>query len=79
MEKSELLNKVQKIFVDVLDDKDLVITENSNSDDIDEWDSLNHIYLVVAIEKEFGVKFTALQIQSWENVGQMLHDISKML
>ena len=78
MEKIEMLNKVQEIFVNVLDDANLVITESTSSGDIDEWDSLNHIYLVVAIEKEFKVKFTALQIQSWENVGEMLQDIAKM-
>lgn len=72
MEKSELLLKVQEIFRDVLDNEEIEISLNSTADEIEEWDSLTNIQLVVAIEKEFGIRFTSKEISSWTNVGDML-------
>ena len=53
MTKSQMLSEVQDIFRDVLDNEDIVLAYETYSDDIDEWDSLTHIQLVVAIEKHF--------------------------
>jgi len=75
MEKSEILEKVQDIFRTVLDDEDIVLSEESNAEDIEEWDSLSHIQLIVAIEKTFGIKFTSLEIMKWNNVGEMVNSI----
>ncbi len=67
-----MLEKLQDIFRDVLDNDDLEITDETSSYDIDEWDSLSHIQLIVAIEKTFGVKLTSKEILSWEDVGEMV-------
>jgi len=72
MEKSEILKTVNDIFIDVLDNEDIHLTYETTANDVEDWDSLNHIQLVVAIEKQFKVRFTAQEIQSWSNVGQML-------
>lgn len=72
MNKNELLLRVQDIFRDVLDNEEIEIAFSTTSDDIEEWDSLSHIQLIVAIEKEFNVKFTSKEIMSWDNVGEML-------
>ena len=72
MKKEEILKNVNNIFIDVLDDEDIVVTEATKADDIDDWDYLNHIHLVVAIEKHFGIRFTSQEIQSWNNVGEMI-------
>lgn len=72
MTKEEIIKYVNNIFIDVLDDEDIVISEATTSDDVDDWDSLNHIHLVVAIEKHFKVRFTSQEIQSWNNVGEMI-------
>jgi len=72
MEKSEILKKVNVIFIDTLDNEDIVLTYETTANDVEDWDSLNHIQLVVAIEKYFKVRFTSLEIQSWNNVGEML-------
>ena len=72
MTKEEIINKVNNIFINVLDDEDIVISETTTSDDVDDWDSLNHIHLVVTIEKHFKLRFTSQEIQSWNNVGEMI-------
>jgi len=71
MTKNELMEKLQKIFQDVMDNEDIVLSDTTNSEDIEEWDSLSHIQLVVAIEKAFGIKLAAKEIVSWKNVGEM--------
>lgn len=76
MEKKEILSKLQEIFIDVLDNEDIVLTENTVADDVEEWDSLANIQLVVAIQKEFGVKFTSSEISSWNNVGELVNCIA---
>lgn len=75
MKKEEILQQVNEIFIDVLDNEDIVLNEGTTAKDVEDWDSLTHIQLVVAIEKHFKVKFTALQIQQWKNVGDMCSDI----
>lgn len=72
MEKSEILKNVTEIFIDVLDNEDIHLTYETTADDVEDWDSLNHIQLVVAIEKQFKIRFTSQEIQSWSDVGQML-------
>lgn len=65
------------IFREVLENDDIELTESTVAADIPEWDSLNHIYLVVAIEKQFKIKFTTHQIQSWQCVGDVLKELNK--
>lgn len=72
MDKNEVLKQVNEIFIEILDNELIVITEITTADDIEEWDSLTHIQLVVAIEKYFKIRFTAKEIQSWKNVGKMI-------
>ena len=79
MERNEVLSRVQDIFRDVLDDEEIVLTDATTADDIDEWDSLSHIQLIVAIEKTFGIKFTSLEIMKWKNVGEMVDSMEEKL
>lgn len=72
MNKQDLMNKIQEIFRDVFDEDDLVIVESTNSEDIDEWDSLNHINLVSSIEKEVGVRFSLGELEDLKDVGAMV-------
>ncbi|NOW94985.1 acyl carrier protein [Mucilaginibacter sp. SG564] len=76
MDKSEILKTVNDIFIDVLDDDTIVLTYETTANDVEEWDSLNHIQLVVAIEKQFRIRFTSQEIQSWNNVGELVNSIS---
>lgn len=76
MDKLEILKSVQDIFQDILDIEDIELTEKTTAEDVEEWDSLSHIQLVVAIEKSFGIKFTSKEIMSWQNVGDMIECIA---
>ena len=76
MDKYKELNS---IFKKVFDDDDIEIKPETTADDIDGWDSLSHVNLVLAIERNFKIKFKLSEMLSWKNVGQM-HDaiISKI-
>jgi acyl carrier protein len=75
MERTEIFEKLNEIFNDVLDLEDVALTDATCADDIEEWDSLSQIQLVVAIEKAFGIKFTAREMMMWANVGEMVDTI----
>ena len=75
MEKQEILDQVQEIFRDILDNEDIVLANETTANDVEEWDSLSHIQLIVAIEKLFKLKFTSLEIMKWKNVGEMIDTI----
>lgn len=72
MNRNDLLKQINAIFIDTLDNEDVVIEEATTANDVEEWDSLTHIQLVVAIEKHFKIRFTSREIQSWANVGEMM-------
>lgn len=72
MTREEVFAKVQDIFRDIFDDETLEIVDSTNSSDIDEWDSLNHINLIVAIEKEISIKFSFEELATLKNVGAMV-------
>lgn len=76
---SDTAIKVQEIFQDVFDDSDLVITRETSGPDIEEWDSLNNINLIIRMEKEFALKFNIADILKLENVGGMIDLIDKGL
>lgn len=75
MEKQEIFAKLTEIFQDVLDNDEIEVTAETKADDIEEWDSLTNIQLVVAIEKAFGIKFKSSEIMGWSNVGEMVDSI----
>ncbi len=79
MDKSEILRIVNGVFIDILDDENIVLTDETTANDVDEWDSLNHIQLVVAIERQFRIRFNSQEIQRWNNVGEMVNSISAKL
>lgn len=75
MNRKEVSSQVQDIFRDVLDDEKLILSDETTANDVEDWDSLSHIQLVVAIEKQFNMKFSAKEILSWKNVGDMVDRI----
>jgi acyl carrier protein len=73
------LAEVQEIFRAVFDRPDLVITRESNASNVEDWDSLTHINLVMAIEKKYKIKFALGELKELENVGDLLDLIQKKL
>jgi acyl carrier protein len=71
----DILLIFQRIFRDVLEDDTIILIYETTASDIPEWDSLNHISLVVSIENFFQVRFTAKEIQDFENVGKMCEGV----
>lgn len=79
MTREEILKKVNDVFKEVFDDKNLVITDDTTANDISEWDSLTHITLISTIGEEFGIDFDMSDVAAFENVGDMVDAIlSKM-
>ena len=74
---SKTINDLIPIFRDVLEDDSITVEVSSTARDVPGWDSLNHIYIVVAIEKKFKVKFTSSQIQGWKCVGYIVDDLNR--
>jgi acyl carrier protein len=74
-----ILEDMGAVIRDVLDNDDLVITAATTAQDVPEWDSLSHVQLVVAMEKRFKVRFTAAEIRSFKNVGEMATAIQQRL
>jgi acyl carrier protein len=77
MQREEIINQLNKIFEDVIDEGPVSLSEKSTSKDIDGWDSLAHIQLIVAIEKFFNIRFSSDEILSWNNVGEIIDCILK--
>lgn len=72
MKRQQLFEIVQEVFRDVFEDENLILEESTNSNDIDDWDSLNHINLVVAIESELKIKFNLDELTELKDVGAMI-------
>lgn len=72
MTKESIYEKLNEVFQDVFDDDSITVNAETTADDIEDWDSLEHINLVSAVEKAFGVKFTMAQVVGMKNVGEMV-------
>jgi hypothetical protein len=76
-EEDIMLEELQKIFREVFDDATLVITPETSAIDIEAWDSLSHLNLVMAMEKEFDIQFDFEELNALRNVGEMMTLIQK--
>ena len=79
MSREEIFDQVQEIFRDVFDDEELTISDATNSDEIEDWDSLEHISLIVSMEKAFSMKFDIKEVNKLENVGEMIDLIKRKM
>ena len=70
--RAEFLKRLNTVFCDVFEDDDIVITEETTAEDIEEWDSLMHITLVISAEQEFGMRMRASEVGKMANVGAFL-------
>ena len=73
MTEAQIYKKLTEVFRDVFDDEDIVPTAQTTAADVDGWDSLAHIRLILTVEKAFGVKFAASDVAGMKNVGEFVH------
>ena len=79
MDRSEILQQVNGIFTDIIDEEKIKLSSETIANDIEGWDSLTHIQLVVAIEKHFKIRFNSKEIQGWKNIGELMDSISSKI
>jgi acyl carrier protein len=72
MTGDDVLLRLNHIFRDVLDDDDLHLTPTTTATDVDEWDSLSHVRLMLTVEREFRIKLNAAEISGLKNVGELV-------
>ena len=77
--KDEILSKLTTIFRSIFDDDDITLTRATNSDDIEDWDSLNQIQIILAYEQLFKFKLNARKVNMFENVGEMIDYLDVVL
>ena len=76
MDTREIFERLDRVFQDVFDDDTIHVTPKTTADDIEDWDSLEHITLISAVEREFRMKFKMGEISSMKNVGEMAYIIA---
>lgn len=72
MTENKVISELNEIFRDLFDDDDIVVTRKTTADDIDDWDSLEHINLIGAVERKYKIRFTMKEVSSMKNVGEMI-------
>lgn len=71
MNKTDVLNKMTRIVKEVLDLDELTLTEATTASEVEDWDSIMHVEIIVAIEEEFKIKFTTTEIEKFDTVGDI--------
>ncbi len=77
MSEREIITRLTEVFRDVFDDEDIVISAETTADDIEDWDSIEHITLIGAVEEEFGMRFKMGEVSGMHNVGEMVNIIAQ--
>ncbi|MDE5862318.1 MAG: acyl carrier protein [Ruminococcus sp.] len=77
MSKNEIVKRLTEVFRDIFDDDSIVITEKTTANDIDDWDSIEHINLIGTVEEEFGMRFKMREVSGMKNVGEMINIIAE--
>jgi acyl carrier protein len=71
MELTLLINEVNEIFITLLEDNSIVLNEQTTNEDVELWDSLNHIQIITAIEKKYNILFEMNELLNFSNIGDM--------
>ena len=72
MDEPQIYQRLTEVFQDVFDEDSIEVTPKLSADDVDGWDSLTHIRLILTIEKVFKIKFSTTEIGKLENVGELV-------
>lgn len=77
MNKEDIIERLNGVFRDVFGDDSISVSEATTSADIEDWDSLEHINLIAAVEEEFGMSFKMREVSGMKNVGEMIAIIAE--
>ena len=69
---SDTFNRLKEVFLDVFDDDEIVLSRSTTAADVEAWDSLMHINLVLATEREFGIRFSSTEVAQLFDVGELV-------
>ena len=75
----DIYKKLTKVFREVFDDDSIVLTPETTADDIEDWDSIEHINLIAAVEDAFGMRFQMREVSGMKNVGEMVQIIKSRI
>jgi len=75
----EINEKLTSVFREVFDDDTIELTDDLTADDIDAWDSMSHVNLIIAVELAFDIEFKQSEIQNFANVGELKQSIVNKL
>ena len=79
MSRDQIMENLQDIYREVFDDEEMLLSEEMTEDDIEEWDSLTHLRLIMQVEKAFSIKFSTTQIKGLTSVGSFVDAIESEL
>jgi acyl carrier protein len=79
MDKQVILKTINTILCDILNDPTLVVTENTSAQNIERWDSITHVNILMTVERTFKIRFSLGEIKQLRNVGEMVNLISQKL
>lgn len=78
-DRDEIIGKISEILGDLLEIDDLVLSADSSADDFAEWDSVNHVRLLIGLEREYGFEFATNEVGMVENVGELATLVQKKM
>lgn len=79
MVSEQIITEINKIFIKILEDKSIILNENTTTNDVAAWDSLNHIQIITAIEKYYKIRFDLNDLLNFKNVGDLCDGVQKKL
>ena len=79
MDKTSILKEVNLIFIKVFEDQSIVLQEQTTTNDVSAWDSLNHIQMITAVEKHFKIRFELNELLNFNNVGDLCNAVQTKL
>lgn len=79
MDRDQIRLKIQELLRDIVDDETVVLTDDSTADDVADWDSTNHVRLMVALETALDIRFETDEIAAPQNVGELISLVQSKL
>lgn len=79
MDRKEILSKVTKAVIEIVEHQNFELTETTTANDVDGWESVTHMMIISEIEKEFSIKFKLMDLMNMNNTGDLINSISSEL